>query len=124
MIFATAMSEDVYKDYMEKANGLIQDMGGSCSVWVGVNADLLRSSIGITDNACRAIYETEAEQQFNEQGDSGMDTLLYTAGAFAAAGAVAFGAGMLTVMVDDTAKLEALIKKLRTVKGVKQVNRG
>ena len=32
--------------------------------------------------------------------------------------------GMLTVMVDDTGKLEALIKKLRTVKGVKQVNRG
>ena len=32
--------------------------------------------------------------------------------------------GMLTVMVDDTAKLETLIKKLRTVKGVKQVNRG
>lgn len=32
--------------------------------------------------------------------------------------------GMLTVMVDDTAKLESLIKKIRTVKGVKQVNRG
>ena len=32
--------------------------------------------------------------------------------------------GMLTVMVDDTSKLELLIKKLRTVKGVKQVNRG
>ena len=32
--------------------------------------------------------------------------------------------GMLTVMVDDTVKLEALIRKLRTVKGVKQVNRG
>lgn len=32
--------------------------------------------------------------------------------------------GMLTVMVDDTSKLEVLIKKLRTVKGVKQVNRG
>lgn len=32
--------------------------------------------------------------------------------------------GMLTVMVDDTSKLEALVKKLRTVKGVKQVNRG
>lgn len=32
--------------------------------------------------------------------------------------------GMLTVMVDDTVKLEALIKKLRAVKGVKQVNRG
>ena len=32
--------------------------------------------------------------------------------------------GTLTVMVDDISKLEALIKKLRTVKGVKQVNRG
>ncbi len=32
--------------------------------------------------------------------------------------------GMLTVMVDDTSKLEALVKKLSTVKGVKQVNRG
>ena len=32
--------------------------------------------------------------------------------------------GMLTVMVDDTSKLEALIKKLRMVKGVKQVTRG
>ena len=99
MIFSTAMSEDVYKDYMERANGLIQDMGGNCSVWVGVNTDLLRSSIAITDNACRAIYETEAEQQFNEQGDSDMDTLLYTAGGFAAIGAVALGVGMLTVMV-------------------------
>ncbi len=32
--------------------------------------------------------------------------------------------GMLTVMVDDTSKLEALIKKIKAVKGVKQVNRG
>lgn len=31
--------------------------------------------------------------------------------------------GNLTVMLDDTVKLEALIKKLRTVKGVKQVTR-
>ncbi|MDR0988859.1 MAG: RelA/SpoT family protein [Prevotellaceae bacterium] len=31
--------------------------------------------------------------------------------------------GMLTVMLGDTGKLEALIKKLRTVKGVKQVSR-
>lgn len=31
--------------------------------------------------------------------------------------------GMLTVMVSDTGKLEALIKKLRTVKGVKQISR-
>ena len=31
--------------------------------------------------------------------------------------------GTLTVMVGDTGHLEALIKKLRTVKGVKQVSR-
>ena len=31
--------------------------------------------------------------------------------------------GILTVMVDDTRVLTALIKKLRTVKGVKQVAR-
>ena len=29
----------------------------------------------------------------------------------------------LTVMVDDTSKLESLIRKLRTVKGVKQIKR-
>lgn len=32
--------------------------------------------------------------------------------------------GTLTVMIDDTSKLESLIKKIKTVKGVKQVNRG
>ena len=31
--------------------------------------------------------------------------------------------GMLTVTVDDNAKLESLIKKIKTVKGVNQVNR-
>ena len=31
--------------------------------------------------------------------------------------------GMLTVMVDDTSKLEALVKKIKTVKGVKQIER-
>lgn len=31
--------------------------------------------------------------------------------------------GMLTVTVDDNAKLESLIKKIKTMKGVKQVNR-
>ena len=98
MILATAMSEDVYKDYIQKANEVSQEMGSKCSVWTGVNTDLLRSSIGITDQAMQAIYETEAAQQFNNQGDSGMDTILYTAGAFAAVGLVALGAGMLTTM--------------------------
>lgn len=32
--------------------------------------------------------------------------------------------GTLTIMVGDTGRLEALIKKLRTVKGIKQVTRG
>ena len=32
--------------------------------------------------------------------------------------------GMMTVMEDDTSKLESLVKKIKTVKGVKQVNRG
>lgn len=32
--------------------------------------------------------------------------------------------GMMTVMVDDTSRLELLVKKIKTVKGVKQVNRG
>ena len=109
MIFATAMNEDVYKDYVERANGIIQEMGGKCSVWVGVNTDLLRSSIGITDEACRAIYETEAEQQFNEQGDSSADTLLYTAGAFAAIGVIALGAGMLTVTVFGSSLFAGLL---------------
>ena len=31
--------------------------------------------------------------------------------------------GNMTIMLDDTNRLEALIKKLRTVKGVKQVER-
>lgn len=34
-----------------------------------------------------------------------------------------FFSGILTVMVDDTRVLTALIKKLRTVKGVKAVTR-
>lgn len=32
--------------------------------------------------------------------------------------------GMLTVMLEDTSKLEALVRKLKTVRGVKQINRG
>lgn len=32
--------------------------------------------------------------------------------------------GMMTVMVDDISKLESLVKKIKSVKGVKQVNRG
>ncbi|KAA6313122.1 GTP pyrophosphokinase, partial [termite gut metagenome] len=31
--------------------------------------------------------------------------------------------GMLTIMINDTNRLEALIKKLTTIKGVRQINR-
>ena len=31
--------------------------------------------------------------------------------------------GNLTIMIDDNTRLEALLKKLRTVKGVKQIER-
>jgi hypothetical protein len=31
----------------------------ACSVWTGVNTELFRSSIGITDDAARKIAETE-----------------------------------------------------------------
>ena len=99
MIFATAMSESVYQDYANRANEIMQEMGGTCSVWVGVNQDLLRSSIAITDNACRAIMETQVAQEFNNQGDTSTDTLLKTAGLFAAAGLVTLGTGMLALTI-------------------------
>ena len=98
MILGTCMNEAAYNDYMKRATELTQGSEYKCSVWAGVDTELLRSSIAITDDAMQAIYTTEAEQQFNEQGDSGMDTLLYTAGGFAAIGLIALGVGMLTVM--------------------------
>lgn len=108
MILATGMNEDVYLDYAQRADEIIAE-SGKCSVWAGVNTDLLRSSIGITDEACRAIVETEAEQEFNNQGDTGMDTALKTAGLFAAAGAVALGVGMLTVMTFGSSLFAGLV---------------
>ena len=96
MIFATAMNEDVYSDYIQRTNDIIKEMG-QCSVWTGVNTDLLRSSIGITNEACRAIVETEAEQEFNNQGDGFATTALYGAGLLAASSLVALGTGMIVL---------------------------
>lgn len=109
MIFATAMSESVYLDYTQRAKEVLKEMGGKCSVWAGVNTDLLRSSIAITDEAARAIVETKAEQEFKDQGDSGMDTAVKAAGLFAAAGAVALGVGMLTVMITGSSLFAGLL---------------
>jgi hypothetical protein len=82
MILATAMTDDVYMDYSQRVDDMIAE-SGKCSVWEGVDAELLRSSIGITDNASRAITETKAQQEFCNQGDSTMDTVIKTAGFFA-----------------------------------------
>ena len=109
MILGTCMNETAYNEYMQKATAVTQEMGGKCSVWAGVDTELLRSSIGITDKAMQAIYETEAAQQFNNQGDSDMDAMLKTAGAFAAVGLIALGAGMLTVGIFGSSLFAGLL---------------
>ena len=88
------MDEDVYNDYVAKIDEIT---GGeeTCSVWSGVNAELFRSSIGVTDAASRAIAKTEFEQQLHNEGDSTMDAALHTAGLIAAAGAVSLGIGVI-----------------------------
>ena len=92
MILATGMDSGIYKDYL---NNMDEITGGKaiCSIWAGVNVDLFRSSIGITDEAVRRIAETEFEQGLNNEGDDGMDAALKTAGLVAACGLVAAGIG-------------------------------
>lgn len=63
--------------------------------------------IGIVNNIT-SIISKENDIQLRSIGISSNDGLF---------------SGTLTVMVDDTSKLEALIRKLRTVKGVKQIRR-
>lgn len=63
--------------------------------------------IGIVNNIT-SIISKESNIQLRSIGISSNDGLF---------------SGTLTVMVDDTSKLEALIRKLRTVKGVKQIRR-
>ena len=94
MILATSMDGEVYNDYISKINEIT---GGKkvCSIWAGVNSELFRSSIGVTDAAIRAIAETEFEQELNNEGDSSMDATLKTAGLIAAAGAIPLGIGII-----------------------------
>ena len=63
--------------------------------------------IGIVNNIT-SIISKEPDIQLRSIGISSNDGLF---------------SGNLTVMVDDTSKLESLIRKLRTVKGVKQIKR-
>lgn len=95
MILATGMDEVSYKDYIKR----IEDITGgesACSIWEGVNTDLFRSSIGITDDAARKIAETEFEKELNNEGDSLGMAGLKSAGIIAACGAVSLGVGLIT----------------------------
>lgn len=93
MILSTSMNESVYNDYIADLTGITDEMG-TCSVWHGVNTEIFQSSIGITDEASRAIAETEAEQEFNNDGDSGLDDTIKFAGLIASVGAIALGVGV------------------------------
>ena len=95
MILATGMDEASYQDYLIR----IEDVTGGeavCSIWAGVNSELFRSSIGITDEAARKIAETEFEKELNNEGDSLGMAGLKTAGFIAACGAVSLGVGLIT----------------------------
>ena len=63
--------------------------------------------IGIVNNIT-SIISKESDIQLRSIGISSNDGLF---------------SGSITIMVNDTSKLEALIRKLRTVKGVKQITR-
>lgn len=95
MILATGMDETAYQDYLYR----IEEVTGgeaACSIWAGVNSELFRSSIGITDEAARKIAETEFEKELNNEGDSLGMAGLKTAGFIAACGAVSLGVGLIT----------------------------
>ncbi len=93
MILATGMDEESYMDYISQIDEATED-ASTCSIWAGVNAELFRSSIGITDDAARAIAEAEFEKELNNDGDSIATTGLITAGLVAACGAVSLGVGL------------------------------
>ena len=93
MTMSTVMNEEVYNHYV---NSLDEAIAGEekCSVWEGVNTELFRSSIGITDEARRALAESEYERELNNEGESTIGRGLRTAGFIAAAGLVSAGIGM------------------------------
>ena len=95
MILSTGMDEVAYNDYVERIDEITKD-GATCSIWEGVNSELFRSSIGITDDAARKIAETEFERELNNEGDSLGMAGLKTAGLIAACGAVSLGLGIAT----------------------------
>ena len=93
MILATAMNADVYNNYVTKVDEIMEG-SETCSVWEGVNTDLILSSVGVTNDACRALAETQFEQELNNDGDSTVTTGFIAAGLVAAAGLAVLGIGI------------------------------
>ena len=94
MVLFSVANEEIYNDYVKEVDKIVEE-NGTCSIWAGVNTDLLLSSIGITDEAHRALSETKYERALNNDGDSSVKTGFITAGLVAAAGMVVFGGGAL-----------------------------
>ena len=98
MIVATGMDDESYEEYIDMLSEVTENET-SCSVWAGVNNELFRSSIGITDKAARAIAEAEFERELNNVGDSTAMTGLRTAGLIAACGVATLGVGILAIKI-------------------------
>ena len=96
MILSTAMDAEAYNDYVARVDELTAGEE-KCSVWEGVNTEIFRSSIGITDEARRALAETRYEQELNNEGESTIGRGLRTAGLITAAGFVVAGIGLIGV---------------------------
>ena len=93
MTMSTVMNEKVYNHYINSLDEITEGEE-KCSVWEGVNTELFRSSIGITDVARRALAESEYERELNNEGESTIGRGLRTAGLIAAAGLVSAGVGL------------------------------
>lgn len=95
MILALGMNQSVYNDYVQRI-AEVTNGETACSIWAGINSDLFRSSIGITDEAARAIAESDSAKELNDDSDSVSSTGLRTAGLIAACGAVSLGVGLIS----------------------------
>ena len=101
MILATGMDEEAYEDYIDR----IEEITGgesACSIWAGVNSELFKASIGITDEAARKIAETEFERELNNEADSTAISGLKMAGLIVGCGAVTLGVGLATHLAFGT----------------------
>lgn len=94
MTMSTVMNEEVYNHYVNSLDEITAG-GEKCSVWEGVNTELFRSSIGITDVARRALAESEYERELNNEGESTIGRGLRTAGFIAASGMISLGIGIM-----------------------------